>query len=322
MEKLKLKINWALVPYYSIQIRLITMTLFICVLTADALFRFHNNFSFFYILVMALVGLCMLDVKLQLIFSFVVAASVAYMSPFPFSPFSLIIPWLSNFITCFIITSCVKMNIREQKNQIAMIETLISAIESKDQYTAAHSIKVAKYAAVIAKTLRYSDSECELIYIGGLLHDIGKIGISDQILNKASSLTREEYDTIRHHSFIGFHMLQHMDLQDKDKILQMILYHHERFDGQGYPNNIRISDLPQRVAIISLADSYDAMTSKRVYRDKHDNNYAISEIEKNSGTQFDPIVAKAFLHYLKNHQDFSVAQLNSGEIQNCCLVEQ
>lgn len=321
MGKLKQKINWGLLPYYSKPIRCATVFLFSLIFLMDKLFRFHNNYSFFYSFIMVLAGLCLLDVKLQLLASFLVSVTASLLSPFAFTPFLVVIPWITNFFICFIITSSIKVNIREQKNQVCMIETLISAIESKDEYTAAHSIKVAKYAATIAKRLHYPESECKIIYIGGLLHDIGKIGIGDKVLNKASALTSEEYDTIRRHPEIGYTMLQHMDFYEKDKILEMVLYHHERFDGQGYPEKIKAGTLSQRVAIISLADAYDAMTSKRTYRDKHDNSYAIKEIEKNSGTQFDPVVARAFIDYLKSHPNDSPVLPDRNLIGNLQLVK-
>lgn len=169
---------------------------------------------------------------------------------------------------------------------------LIIAIESKDENTATHSINVAKYAKIIAKSLEYSDIDCELIYIGGLLHDIGKIGIKDDILNKPSCLTEEEFSLVKQHPTIGFNMLKQFETFQKDKILDMVLYHHERYDGKGYPKNLKADEIPQSVAIITLADAYDAMTSNRIYRDKYNYTHAINQIIENSGSQFDPVVAK------------------------------
>lgn len=189
------------------------------------------------------------------------------------------------------------------RNNMNFIRTLARTIEIKDKYTASHSENVAKYALEIARKLNYTEKECNIIYIGALLHDIGKIGISDKILNKPGKLTEDEYMCIKQHPIIGYDILKAMQpFQDK-KILDIILCHHERYDGKGYPNQLKGNEIPKAAAIVSVADAFDAMVSKRVYHEKYDLRYAINEIRINAGSQFDPEITNIFIEYITSNNE-------------------
>jgi len=173
------------------------------------------------------------------------------------------------------------------------IETLAYTIDAKDKYTKGHSSRVAKYARMIASLGGKSDEECREVYLAGLLHDIGKISVSDSIINKTSKLTDEEFEKIKKHPSNGAIILKKMKsipyLQDG------ALYHHERYDGKGYPNGLAGNEIPELARIISVADAYDAMTSYRSYRPTMDQSVVKQEIWKGIGTQFDPHFAKMMI---------------------------
>ncbi len=171
--------------------------------------------------------------------------------------------------------------------------TLASTIDAKDKYTNGHSVRVAEYSRMIAEKMNMSRQEQEDIYYIGLLHDIGKIGIPDEIINKTSRLTDEEYMVIKTHPTIGAQILEKMsELPD---IAIGAKYHHERYDGRGYPEGLKGEEIPMIARIIGVADAYDAMTSNRSYRSVLSQDVVRSEIEKGIGTQFDPIFAKIML---------------------------
>lgn len=183
-------------------------------------------------------------------------------------------------------------------DKLEIIISLAKILDSKDSYTANHSQNVARYAVMIAKEMNLPDSVCENVYIGGLLHDIGKVGISENILLKAGSLTDEEYDTIKTHPMIGHDAIDHIESFQENGILDMVLYHHERYDGNGYPKGLKGEEIPFLARIMAVADSFDAMTSKRVYRDQLEFEHVVNDISKNRGIQFDPEIADVFLDIL------------------------
>ncbi len=187
-----------------------------------------------------------------------------------------------------------------KKNRDMFLKTLQSlaiAIDAKDAYTHFHSTNVSRYSVFIAKKLKFTVKDIETISFGALLHDIGKIGIPENILNKPDKLTDEEFNKIKEHPTIGKGILNPIKEQFPE-IMDMIYYHHERYDGKGYPEGIKGNDIPLKARIVSLADAFDAMTSDRAYRKKLDINFVVEEIRKNSGTQFDPIVVNAFFDAL------------------------
>lgn len=179
------------------------------------------------------------------------------------------------------------------------IGVLRQTVEAKDTYTRGHSDRVSAYSVLIGEKLGLSDSDLHTLKIGGLFHDIGKIGIPDSILLKEAKLNDEEYSQIKNHPSIGAHILGGVPMF-KD-IIPIVLHHHERFDGRGYPSQLKGEDIPYFARIAAVADTFDAMTSKRSYREALPLEKVIEEIERCSGTQFDPAIASAFLDILKNN---------------------
>ena len=178
------------------------------------------------------------------------------------------------------------------------IETFTGFIDAKDPYTNGHSKRVAQYTKLIAEEMGFEGEELDRIYYIALLHDCGKIGVPDNILGKPGRLTDEEFEIIKSHTTRGSEILSHFkSLTDVDEGAR---YHHERYDGRGYPEGKKGEDIPLIARMIGVADSYDAMNSNRVYRKKLSKEDIINEIEKNKGTQFDPKIADVFLKLIKN----------------------
>lgn len=178
------------------------------------------------------------------------------------------------------------------------IEVLRHTVEAKDPYTRGHSDRVADYSTLIGEHLGLDDISLKQLHIGGLFHDIGKIGIPDSILLKNSRLSDDEYSEIKNHPTIGVHILANATIfQD---ILPIVRHHHERYDGRGYPSRLAGEDIPYLARIATIADSFDAMTSKRTYRDSLSLDIVKEELQKNLGTQFDPKIGQVFLDILEN----------------------
>lgn len=181
------------------------------------------------------------------------------------------------------------------------IGILRQTVEAKDPYTRGHSDRVSEYSVLIGKKLGLDEKTLHILKIGGLFHDIGKIGIPDSILLKESKLSDEEYSQIKNHPMIGVHMLG--DAAIFTDILPIVKHHHERYDGRGYPSQLVGDDIPYVARIAAVADTFDAMTSKRSYRDSLPIDVVRAEIERCSGTQFDPNIAKIFLDIMDNDFD-------------------
>ena len=181
------------------------------------------------------------------------------------------------------------------------IGILRQTVEAKDPYTRGHSDRVSEYSVLIGKKLGLDEKTLHILKIGGLFHDIGKIGIPDSILLKESKLSDEEYSQIKNHPMIGVHMLG--DAAIFTDILPIVKHHHERYDGRGYPSQLVGEDIPYVARIAAVADTFDAMTSKRSYRDSLPIDVVRAEIERCSGTQFDPNIAKVFLDIMDNNFD-------------------
>jgi len=180
-----------------------------------------------------------------------------------------------------------------EKDFHEFIESFIEILEKKDAYTRGHSNRVAHYAMEIAKKMNLSREEIELAHITGHLHDIGKIGIPDSILSKNGNLNNFEFDLIKKHSEFGYNILNKVSVLKEHALI--VKYHHERWDGMGYPSGLKGKDIPLISRIISVADSFDAMTSSRSYRKALDDSFAIKELEKNSWKQFDGEIVEVFL---------------------------
>lgn len=172
-----------------------------------------------------------------------------------------------------------------------VVEALALALEAKSSYTCGHSERVANLSLLLAKTMGVSADEQMKIHIGAHLHDIGKIGIPDDILNKQGRLTPEEFAQMRKHPVIGDSIVGH--IQAFREIADIVRYHHERFDGKGYPDGLAGEEIPLAARIVAVADSFDAMTTVRTYRQAVTLEEALEEIDRCRGTQFDPGVVDA-----------------------------
>lgn len=189
-----------------------------------------------------------------------------------------------------------KQQLRQQ--YLSTVKSLVIAIEAKDVYTQGHSQRVAHYSKIIGKHLNLKDEEIDELEITGLVHDIGKIGISDSLLTKPNRLTELEFDTIKQHPEIGSKIL--MPLGVSENVMMGTLLHHKRYDLKGYPNNLKIDSLPLVPAIIGVADAFDAMTSERTYKETISKKAALLELKKHRGTQFDPAIVDVVEELLKS----------------------
>lgn len=185
-----------------------------------------------------------------------------------------------------------------EKERLASIEILRKTVDAKDSYTRGHSDRVSKYSTLIGEKLGLNKEDIGLLKIGGLFHDIGKIGIPDNILLKTEKLTNDEYNEIKKHPLIGAHILENSNIFEN--IIPIVLHHHEKFDGTGYPKKLKGTNIPLLARIVAVADSFDAMTSKRAYRNSLPIDIVKLELKKYSGTQFDPRIVKSFLDILEN----------------------
>jgi len=182
-------------------------------------------------------------------------------------------------------------------NLFSTLYAFVKTIEVKDPYTEQHSNRVTDIALIIAKEIGCSEEDLEILNVAGRLHDIGKIGISDNILLKPSKLTEEEFEKIREHPDIGADIVGQLGLWDSEQ--KIIRYHHERVDGKGFPKGLKKDEIPLLARILSVSDAYDAMASDRSYRKKMNTHEIIDIIKKESGAQFDPDIVKVFLKLCK-----------------------
>lgn len=190
-----------------------------------------------------------------------------------------------------------------------VMTALSKAVDAKDHYTNGHSERVAKYAKEIARRMGKTENEQEEIYELGLLHDVGKIGISEEIINKKGKLTYEEFDQIKRHTVIGWEILK--TITEIPWLSKGARWHHERYDGKGYPDGLYGNNIPEEARIICLADCYDAMTSKRSYSSPRAQEEVRAEIERCMGTQFDPNIAKYLLAMIDEDIEYNLRE-NSG----------
>jgi HD-GYP domain-containing protein (c-di-GMP phosphodiesterase class II) len=179
-----------------------------------------------------------------------------------------------------------------EKFVINMVRSLVFTIEAKDVYTRGHSERVNRYAMLIAERLRLDDAEKNILNWSSILHDIGKIGIPESILNKPGRLNEEEFDVIKGHPKKGRDILE--PLEQLASSLPGILHHHERYDGKGYPHGLKGEEIPFLARIIAVADTFDAITSNRAYRSAKVAEKALAIVEDVAGTQLDPVVVEAF----------------------------
>lgn len=188
-----------------------------------------------------------------------------------------------------------------EKSYLESIEVLRRTVEVKDVYTRGHSDRVSEYSLLIGEKLNLPPEQMKTLKIGALFHDIGKIGIPDAILLKTDKLTDDEYSEIKNHPAIGAHILSNASIFAD--IIPIVKHHHERYDGKGYPARLAGENIPYLARIVAVADTFDAMTSRRSYRQALDFDYTTNEIERCKGTQFDPAIADVFLEILRTNQD-------------------
>lgn len=187
--------------------------------------------------------------------------------------------------------------IANQKLVVGIVEALNNALEVKDPYTLGHSRRVSEWSWKIAKSMGLSSSRCEQVRLAALFHDIGKIGIQDSILLKSGPLTSEEFGEIKRHPIVSYNILKPVD--PFNKLLGGVLYHHENWDGSGYPEGLKGDSIPLAASIIHVADSYDAMTSRRSYHQPMSEMAAMEEIKRYSGTRYQPEVVEHFAGVLR-----------------------
>ncbi len=186
------------------------------------------------------------------------------------------------------------------------VQAFAAAIDAKDEYTKDHSYRVASYAVAIARELGWKKKDVEGLYIAGLLHDIGKIIIDAKVIKKGETLSHPELSEIRKHPQISYNILSKIKFPWKN-IENLVLHHHERLDGTGYPNSLKDADLSDGVKILALADAFDAMTSDRPYREKMPLSEACREVMRCQGTQFDAKITRTFFNILRRELNGEVS---------------
>ena len=187
-------------------------------------------------------------------------------------------------------------------------EAIAKAVDVNDRYTAGHSRRVAQYSRMIAKCMGYSDKELEEIYCAGLIHDVGKLGIDNRIINKQGKLSQEEYEEIKKHPLMGYEILKKISI--RGNFAYGAKWHHERIDGKGYPDGLQGEEIPEIARIIAVADAYDAMTSKRAYRGIMSQEQVREQIVMGRGSQFDDRIASIMLSLIDKDTDYRMKQCN------------
>ena len=193
------------------------------------------------------------------------------------------------------------------------IMAIARTVDAKDALTSRHSQRVSEYSVMIARKYGFSGDEIDNLRKAALLHDIGKIGIPDAILNKPSALTEKEYECMKSHVTLGAEILKDFTLVEN--AAQGAKYHHERYDGTGYPEGLKGSEIPLYGRIIAIADAFDAMTANRVYRKRMPFEKVMDELHKGRGTQFDPELLDMFLELIENG-DIDTASLYSDVLED------
>jgi len=274
------------------------ITLFLSIFINCIIIKNNENFFIFYIFAVIFLGLGFYNRSpwiLAFFTTLVVLCRFFLIQQLAYSIITFFIYLITYFLITFMSVAFMKNYQKIKEGNLELTMALAKALDSRDTYTLHHSENVAKYAVDTAKKMGLSKDICDVIYIGGLLHDIGKIGIPEYILTKPGKLTDDEYAIIKNHPNIGYEMIKHVSNFNENGILDIVLYHHERYDGNGYPNGLKGDQIPLIARIVAIADTFDAMTSRRVYRPELDLEYTLNEICKNKGTQFDPEITDVFL---------------------------
>ena len=239
----------------------------------------------------------------KFLYSFINNVRLSTLSNFMLAPFGVFLAvqyikdsymGIALFMCAIVLAKYVFSLYDDSKNKyVQTIDVLTRAMEARDKYTEGHSQRVSEIAGSIAKEMKFNDWKIDQLKIAALLHDVGKIGIDDAILNKPGRLTDEEYAIIKNHPVIGYNILK--DVKDLEPMLDLVKYHHERYDGKGYPEGKTAEELNIDVFIIQLADSIDAMATDRPYRKALSEEKILSELVRCSGAQFHPKVVEAYL---------------------------
>jgi putative nucleotidyltransferase with HDIG domain len=219
---------------------------------------------------------------------------------FPF-PVLIFLPVLGLVYAIRSFANALELSHRLERFSLEMAAGMITALDLKDNYTAQHSAAVAQYSFDMAKAIGLSTRECNLAHLAGLLHDLGKISVPDDVLNFPGSLDKEQWAVVQDHSSAGQKILGNM--AEFEELARVVLYHHERYDGTGYPEHLAGEGIPFLSRIVSVADCYSAMISDRPYRKKLPPEVAMKEILTQSGSQFDPLVASKFLAILEKSDE-------------------
>ena len=248
--------------------------------------------------------------KKSVIYSFISNLKLVLLNTFVMTPFGILLAYLYNlysyggvmllFVPIVLTRYTFSLYIQTKTQYVETVDALMLAMEARDIYTEGHSKRVAEISTSIAKQLKYNDWKIEQLNMAALLHDVGKIGIDDQILNKPGKLSKEEFDTIKTHPQIGYNILK--DIKNLENILPIVRNHHERYDGGGYPDGKSADELSLDVFIIQLADSIDAMSTNRPYRDALQPDEVIEEVKNHSGSQFHPKVVEAYFKMLEKQK--------------------
>lgn len=236
-----------------------------------------------------------------LIRGFLIAASVAVV--------------IGIFISAFLARILNKLNIQLRKQDsiqrakitnMNVTRSLAAAIDAKDRYTSGHSHRVAGYAVELARRMGKSEEEQQIVFYAGILHDIGKISVPEEVINKPGKLTKEEFEQIKIHTVSGYHILR--GIHEDERVGFGAKYHHERYDGGGYPNGLAGKDIPEIARIIAVADAYDAMTSDRSYRKALPQHAVRDEFIHGKGSQFDPDIADIMIQIIDEDKEYELRQ--------------
>jgi len=200
---------------------------------------------------------------------------------------------------------------------VSSIKALAQALEAKDEYTQGHSARVAEESVRIAKYLSLPEHEIEGLWLAGFLHDIGKIGIRETVLNKPGKLNSSEWEQVQQHPVLAEKILE--PIEELAAVICTVRHHHERFDGSGYPDGLKGSEIPLGARVLAVADAYDALTSRRPYRDALPQSEALTVLEEAAGTQFDSVIVRAFMSCIASQKSSDKANGptdESGRVQD------